>query len=668
MNGIVTTAPNRLCWQYDDEIMWIDACGKNGLRVRVTKMLEMPGRDWAIDPQPEEHAEISLGEELCSIKNGNITAKINKFGNVWFENQKGETVLKEQWLTKQDLKNHKAMLYFGRELKPILGGEYKAIMTFEPNPGEKIYGMGQRQMDTLEMNGCELELAQRNSQASIPFYLSSKGYGFFWNNPALGEATFAKNLKRFTAEVTDKIDYWVTVGETPAQIMEQYTALTGRPGEFPEWASGFWQCKLRYKTQEEALAVAREYKRRGLPISVLVIDFFNWKWQGDFKFDEEAFPDPKAMVDELKEMGIKLMVSVWPTVDPRSENYAEMKQKGYLVRTEKGLRAQHNCLGFCAYYDATNPGAREYVWNKYQENYFKYGIDTFWLDESEPEYSVYDFDNYRYAIGTNVETGNIYPLYYSKGFYDGEVRAGVKAPLNLLRCAWAGSQKYGTLLWSGDTASNFESMRWQLKGGLSAGISGIPWWTMDIGGFYGGDPEDPSFRELIVRWFQYGLFCPVMRLHGYRLPINHGAPVDSGLFNYDKSGANEVWSFGDKAYGIITNLLELRERLRPYIMDQMKIASENGTPPMRPLFYDFPDDDAAWEIEDAYLFGGDILVAPVLYEGQTERGVYLPKGCRWVDAKSGICFDGGQTVICDAPLDTIPVFVKENAQVLKVFR
>ena len=560
------------------------------------------------------------------------------------------------------------MLYFGRELKPILGGEYKAIMTFEPNPGEKIYGMGQRQMDNLEMNGCELELAQRNSQASIPFYLSNKGYGFFWNNPALGEATFAKNLKRFTAEVTDKIDYWVTVGDTPAQIMEQYTALTGRPGEFPEWASGFWQCKLRYKTQEEALEVAREYKRRGLPISVLVIDFFNWKWQGDFKFDKEAFPDPKAMVDELKEMGIKLMVSVWPTVDPRSENYAEMKQKGYLVRTEKGLRAQHNCLGFCAYYDATNPGAREYVWNKYKENYLKYGIDTFWLDESEPEYSVYDFDNYRYAIGTNVETGNIYPLYYSKGFYDGEVQAGVKAPLNLLRCAWAGSQKYGTLLWSGDTASNFESMRWQLKGGLNAGISGIPWWTMDIGGFYGGDPEDPYFRELIVRWFQYGLFCPVMRLHGYRLPINHGAPVDSGLFNYDKSGPNEVWSFGEEAYGIITNLLELREKLRPYIMDQMKIASENGTPPMRPLFYDFPDDAAAWDIEDAYLFGGDILVAPVLYEGQRARDVYLPKGCRWVDAKSGICYDGGQTVSCDAPLDTIPVFVKENAQVLKVFR
>ena len=426
MNGIITTAPNRLCWQYDDEIMWIDACGKHGLRVRVTKKLEMPDRDWAIDPQPEEHAEIELGDEVCSIKNGNITAKINKFGNVWFENQKGETILKEQWLTKQDLKNHKAMLYFGRELKPILGGEYKAIMTFEPNPGEKIYGMGQRQMDNLEMNGCELELAQRNSQASIPFYLSNKGYGFFWNNPALGEATFAKNLKRFTAEVTDKIDYWVTVGDTPAQIMEQYTALTGRPGEFPEWASGFWQCKLRYKTQEEVLEVAREYKRRGLPISVLVIDFFNWKWQGDFKFDKEAFPDPKAMVDELKEMGIKLMVSVWPTVDPRSENYAEMKQKGYLVRTEKGLRAQHNCLGFCAYYDATNPGAREYVWNKYKENYLKYGIDTFWLDESEPEYSVYDFDNYRYAIGTNVETGNIYPLYYSKGFYDGEVQAGSK--------------------------------------------------------------------------------------------------------------------------------------------------------------------------------------------------------------------------------------------------
>lgn len=664
MKGIVWSEPNKLMHQYDDEIVWIEAYGTNGLRVRITKMAEMPQKDWELTPTDTCPADIKISEELCSIQNGNIIGKMNQFGVLWFENEKGELLLKERWQTKLDKKDHKALLYFARELKPILGGLYKATMTFEPNSGEKVYGMGQRQMENLDMMGCELELAQRNSQASIPFYLSNRGYGFFWNNPAYGTANFAKNLTKFTAEVTDIIDYWICAGDTPAQIVEQYTEIIGRATEFPEWAAGFWQCKLRYKTQDEVLEVAREYKKRGLPISCLVIDFFHWPLQGDFKFDNEFFPDPKAMVDELRSMGIELMVSVWPTVDPRSENYAEMKQRGYLVRTDKGVRAQHICLGATVYYDATNPGAQKYVWDKAKKNYFDNGIKAFWLDEAEPEYSVYDFELYRYHIGTNVETGNIYPLMYSKGFYEGQISEGIKAPLNLVRCAWAGSQKYGALLWSGDIHSSFEALRLQINAGLNVGLSGIPWWTTDIGGFYGGDPEEPSFRELLIRWFQYALFCPVMRLHGYRLPISHGAAVDTGMFDYDTLGPNEVWSFGDEAYKIVTNLLFLREKLRPYIMNQMKTASENGTPPMRALFYDFPADQECWNVENQFMFGPDILVAPVLYEGQREREVYLPAGVQWKHFTTGQIYSGGSRIMCDAPIDFIPAFIRENAKVL----
>jgi alpha-D-xyloside xylohydrolase len=664
MKGLVWTEKNKLIYQYDDEIIWIEAFGKNSLRVRITKMPEMPQKDWAFITPEQTDADVYISEELCSITNGNITGKINQFGVLWFENEKGEILLKERWQTKMERNNHMALLYFGRELKPILGGLYQATMTFEPNPNEKIFGMGQRQMENLDMMGCELELAQRNSQASIPFFLSNRGYGFFWNNPAYGRATFAKNLTRFTAEVTAVVDYWITAGDTPAQIVEQYSDVIGKASKFPEWAAGFWQCKLRYQNQEELLGIAREYKKRGLPISVIVIDFFHWPMQGDWKFDEKYWPDPKAMVDELKSMGIELMVSIWPTVDPRSENYAEMKQKGYLVRTDKGVRTQHTCLGATVYYDATNPGAQEFVWNKAKENYFKHGIKVFWLDEAEPEYTVYDFELYRYYLGTNLEVGNIYPTMFSKGFYDGMRKEGIEAPLNLVRCAWAGSQRYGALLWSGDIHSSFPSLRMQFAAGLNVGLSGIPYWTTDIGGFYGGDPKDPKFRELIIRWFQYGLFCPVFRLHGYRLPMKHGAfGVDTGLFDYETNGPNEVWEFGEEAYKIISELMFIREKLRPYIMKQMEIASEKGTPPMRPVFYDFSEDRRTWEIQDEFLFGSDILVAPVLYEGQIQREVYLPAGTNWVDFKTSKVYEGGSTISYDAPIDTIPVFIKEGAKI-----
>ena len=266
----------------------------------------------------------------------------------------------------------------------------------------------------------------------------------------------------------------------------------------PDYAMGFWQCKLRYQTQEELLNVAREYKRRGLPISVIVVDFFHWTMQGEWKFDPEYWPDPDAMIKELKDMGIELMVSIWPTVDHRSENYEEMVEMGYLIRTERGHRIAMDFHGNTAHFDATNPAAREYVWDKIKKNYYDKGIKIFWLDEAEPEYTYYDFDLYRYHLGPNVQIGNIYPLMYARTFFDGMKSAGQENIINLLRCAWAGSQRYGALVWSGDIHSSFESMRNQLAAGLNMGIAGIPWWTTDIGGFHGGYPDDPEFRELHV--------------------------------------------------------------------------------------------------------------------------------------------------------------------------
>jgi alpha-D-xyloside xylohydrolase len=427
----------------------------------------------------------------------------------------------------------------------------------------------------------------------------------------------------------------------------------------PEWASGFWQCKLRYKTQDELLAVAREYKRRGLPISVIVIDYFHWTRQGDWKFDPDEWPDPAAMVAELERLGIKLMVSVWPTVNPASENYAEMSELGYLVANERGLGLQLAIWDRgsvprvpMAFYDATNPRARDYIWSKVRENYLKFGIKTWWLDACEPELVPEQPDNLRYHIGPGLEVGNAYPMLHARGFHENMLAEGEQEVVLLCRSAWAGSQRYGALVWSGDIDSTFEDLRRQIPAGLNIGLSGIPWWTTDIGGFKDGDITTPYFRELVVRWFQFGVFCPVFRLHGNRLP---GTMIGS-----EQTGAaNEVWAFGETEYGIIRHLMFLRERLRPYVLEQMRVAHSTGLPPMRPLFLSFPADSASWEVEDQFMFGDDILVAPVTTEGAREREVYLPPGS-WRDAWTGEQVEGGRRVTAPAPLEVIPVYVRGN--------
>jgi alpha-D-xyloside xylohydrolase len=309
-----------------------------------------------------------------------------------------------------------------------------------------------------------------------------------------------------------------------------------------------------------------------------------------------------------------------------------------------------------AFYDSTNPEARDFIWSRVKRNYYDYGIRTWWLDACEPELVPEAPENLRYHLGPGLETTNIYPMLHARGFYEHMQAQGETEILSLCRSAWAGSQRWGALVWSGDIDSTFDDLRRQITAGLSIGLSGIPWWTTDIGGFKNGNIHDPSFRELIVRWFQFGVFCPVFRLHGSRLP-------DTGVGSDHTGAANEVWSFGTEQYEIIRRLMSLRERLRPYVMDQMRVAHETNLPPMRPLFVDFPDDPTSWQVEDQYLFGPDVLVAPVYTEGTREREVWLPPGATWVNAWSGSEHAGGQWVDSPAPLDTIPVYLRKDGAV-----
>ena len=663
---VFRTENNCLKFHYDAEELWIQPWGENSFRIRATKLAEMPKENWALEMPVEDIVpKIQIEEKRASIINGKIKAVISSYGKLTIYNSKDEILLDEYLRNRLDVFADycSALDIEAREFKPILGGDYHLSMRFVSNPEEKIYGMGQYQQPYLNLKGTDLELAQRNSQASVPFAVSSLGYGFLWNNPGVGRVMFGKNITTWEAYSTKVLDYWITAGDSPAEIEEAYASVTGTVPMMPDYAMGFWQCKLRYQTQDELLNVAREYKKRGLPISVIVIDYFHWPLQGDWKFDEKYWPDPDAMIQELKEMGIELMVSIWPTVDYRSENFQEMKEKGYLIRTDRGFRIVMDFQGNTVHYDATNPAAREYVWQKAKKNYYDKGIKVFWLDEAEPEYSVYDFDNYRYHMGPNVQVGNIYPALYAKTFFDGMKAEGQENIINLLRCAWAGSQKYGALVWSGDIHSSFSSLRNQLAAGLNMGLAGIPWWTTDIGGFHGGDPKDPKFQELLVRWFEYGTFCPVMRLHGYREPLKEPMGKEGGAACV--SGAdNEVWSFGEEAYEICKKYLALRESMKPYITELMEAAHEKGTPVMRTLFYDFPKDSKCWEIEDQYMFGPDVLVAPVTYADMRKRTIYLPEGSLWTNFDTEEIYEGGQVIEVDAPLSQIPVFTR-NGRKLK---
>ena len=653
------TNGNALLCLHQGEKLRIEPWGRDSLRVRSTMLPEFSGKEWALTETPEQTEAVISIEEQATITNGRIKATVNHAGVISF--YKDDALILREYFRAYDgtiSRESRCLKIFNREWKGVIGGsEYSLNVKFESNKGEKIFGMGQYQQDCMDLKGCVLELAQRNSQISVPFAVSSLGYGFLWNNPAVGRVTFGKNYYEWIAQSTQEMDYWITAAGTPKQILESYTAVTGRAGMFPEDLMGLWQCKLRYRTQDEVLEVARRYQTEGIKIDQIVIDFFHWTVQGDWKFDKTYWPDPKAMVEELHAMGIKVIVSVWPSVDRRSENFYPMLERGLLMRTERGALQTYDYQGDCVEIDAFNPEARKYVWEVCKRNYYDLGIDAFWLDNSEPDLGVYDFDHYRYYAGPALSVSNLYPQMFSQAFYD-EMSQLQDAPVvNLLRCGWAGSQKYGNVIWSGDVPSTFEAFADQIQCGLNMGLAGIPWWTTDIGGFMTDDVNDPDFRQLLIRWYQFAVYSPVLRMHGDRGPYDI-PPLDERDWGggYLHTGQpNELWSYGEENYAIMRKYYDLRVSMHDYIKSIFAEAHENGSPLLRAMFYEFPEDEKCWELQDQYMFGGKYLVAPVLQLGQFRREVYLPAGS-WKLTSTGEVFQGGQTVTVDAPLEYMPVF------------
>lgn len=673
---------NALIVKNQYETLRIEPWGKDALRVRATKNSQFTDRPWALTEavnvcDHEVKIEISDKQEIedngfhftiqtAQISNGKIRVHVNPAGALTFY-KNDKMILREYFrcFPGNGTGQSNCLKVESREFKPLVGEEYKLTVRFDGMDGEHIYGMGQYQQSQMDLKGCTLELAQRNSQISIPFAVSSLGYGFLWNTPAIGRATFGKNYTEWTSEATKEMDYWITAADTPAQILENYTAVTGRVPVMSDDYLGLWQCKLRYRTQDEVLSVARKYKELGIPLDVIVIDFFHWTRQGDWQFDKEYWPDPKAMCDELHAMGTKVMVSVWPMVDKKSIHYQELLDRGLLIRTERGCMQVYDYQGDCSVIDVTNPEAQAFLWQKCKESYYDFGIDLFWLDNIEPEYTVYDFDNYRYHIGCASEVSNIYPQMVAKTFCDGirkendaDKTAGM---IHLARCGWAGNQKYSTLLWSGDVPSTFEALRDQIAAGLNVGLAGVPWWTTDIGGFYTDNCYSEEFKELLLRWYEFAVYCPVLRMHGNRAPYDIPPLSDKDFGGgYLYTGhENELWSYGEEAFKIMKTQLDIRLSMKPYIHALMEEAHTTGAPIIRTMFFEFPEDEKCWELSDQYMFGSKYLVAPILHAGERQREVYLPEG-QWKDiyAKTETIYEGPVTIMADAPIEYIPVFEK----------
>ncbi len=511
---------------------------------------------------------------------------------------------------------------------------------------EGLYGLGQHQAGVWNYRGESVDISQDNTNIAVPLMVSSKGYGIFWNNTSRSRFNnrFA-NYLYISSDVADVIDYYFFYGPDIDKIIASYRELTGQAPLFGKWAYGFWQCKNRYKSQEEILGVAKKYRDLHIPVDDIVQDWFWWNRKGEFVFNKN-YPNPKGMIDQLHAENFHLMISIWPFFEPGSTNYDYMQSKGWFVDKFKYAKPPFHTDGM-AVYDATSPEARKFYWDQVNKGLFSIGADAWWMDTTEPETEGQEENillGHKVAAGSGDRVLNAYPLLDTQAVYQGQRSASDKKRVFILsRSAFAGSQRNAVTAWSGDINSDWFSFRRQIPAGLNFSLSGVPYWTTDIGGFVFGSPSDPKFRELFIRWFQYATFNPILRVHGTRKPDE-----------------NELWSYGPDAQNILVNFDRLRYRLLPYIYSlAWKTTSESYTP-MRPLVMDFRNDVRAENIGDQFMYGPAFLVNPVTEPDAATRQLYLPAST-WYDFWTGSKTTGGQMINAIAPLDRLPLYVRAGS-------
>jgi len=527
-----------------------------------------------------------------------------------------------------------------RTYEPVaINGEETAHIKdrFALDSTEAFYGLGQHQSGMFNYRGSTVELGQQNTDVAVPFLISTKGYGIVWNSAAL---TFVDN--RFPLELNfdslagDGVDYFVLYGPEMDAVIHQYRNLTGHAPMLPRWAFGFIQSKDRYTSLDEIISIANRYRSAHIPVDAIVQDWFWWRRQGDAEFNGN-YHDVPGDLKKLHEEHLHTMISTWGLLDPRANTYKAMDAAGFLVPDAH-------------VYDASSPGARDMYWNQLSGKLFAQGWDSFWLDSAEPEeYFPHAGDailrDKRLAIGSGALYTNVYPLLHNEGVQEHWRKAtDQKRTFLLTRSAFLGQQRVGATVWSGDVFSSFWSLSHQVAGGLNFALSGMPYWTTDIGGYWPLSKDQigsPAYEELYLRWFQFGVFCPVFRSHGHR-------------------PQNEIWSYP----GVEASLIEydnLRYRMMPYLYSlAWKVSSEDYTI-QRPLVMDWRGDPKIWNIGDEFMFGPALLVNPVLEEKATERRVYLPGNALWYDFWSGKSTPGGSYLQAAAPSNRIPLYVRAGS-------
>jgi alpha-D-xyloside xylohydrolase len=550
---------------------------------------------------------------------------------------------------------------------------FTVAQAFTLDKDEAIYGLGQQQKGKMVQRNLKLNMIQGNTDDYIPFFLSVKGYGLYWDNysPTLFEDTPESTL--FKSDVGDCMDYYFMSGENADGVIACMRDLTGQVPLFPLWTFGYWQSKERYKSQDELVGVVKKYRELGVPLDGIIQDWQYWGnnylWNA-MEFLNVEFPNPQKMVNDVHSLNAHMIISIWNSFGPQTKQYKELDKIGALMDFQTWPQSgsekwppNRDYPSGVKVYDPYNPEARDIYWKYLEKGIFSLGMDGWWMDSSEPDHLDFkpsDLDNKTY-LGSFRKVRNAFPLMTVGGLYQHQRSVSSdKRVFILTRSAFAGQQRYGANTWSGDVTSSWEALINQISAGLNFSLSNIPYWNSDIGGFFLSrfrkKLDDAGYRELYARWIQFGTFCPMMR--------SHGADAPREIYQFGKKG--------EKVYDAIEKFINLRYRLLPYIYSVSWDVTSSQSSMMRALMMDFPKDKQALDINDQYMFGKSILVCPVttpMYSKDTNedfstvgsKELYLPKGSDWFDFWTGNKHVGGQTIKKETPLDIMPLYIKAGS-------
>jgi alpha-D-xyloside xylohydrolase len=640
--------------------------------VRIVKGGAAPANSFAVTASPQPVAVRTSATRGDTVyDSGALKVSVSADGTVRFLSPKGKLLLKEGAWGLETIS------------EGLDQGLNKVRQTFLPATDEPFYGLGILQDGALSLRGKTRRMIQDNTEDFVPVVQSVKGYGIFWDNPSPTVFRDDAEGMHFESEVGEAVDYYFIWGGDADGVIAGIRALTGHVPMLPMWSYGFMQSRERYKSSQELLDVLHGYRERNIPIDCIIQDWQYWGnnylWNA-MEFLNDDFRNAQAMIDEVHAQHAKLMISIWASFGPMTKAYRELEPKGLLFDFEtwprSGLPDWPPRMDYPSGVKPYNPYSQE-ARDIYWKNLLRLenmGIDAWWMDSTEPDHHSFkesDLD-FETGVGSFRRVRNAFPLVSVEGVTDNQKTVSERRVMILTRSAYAGQQRTGANTWSGDVASSWESLRAQVPAGLGFALTGNPNFNSDCGGFFPngynriyGDAScarNPLFQELYVRWLQYGAFCPMMRSHG-------------------ESSRREIWEFGapgEPVYDAIEAAIRLRYKLLPYIYSTAhEVTAEDGTF-QRALVMDFPADKAVWNCADEFLFGRELLVAPVVHAQYTPEKVafdatpvdfaaarstqvYLPKGCDWYDFATGVRVKGGQTLTRETHLDTVPLYVRAGS-------